>query len=582
MNESKKLIRNKGKKSNISTNNKNITLKLKIEKKFLRQSYLSIKYIIALIVTVILVIILICLLIIKTKITKQPFIPNNDIQKKEFKNLLNDSFDNNKLKNELNNSFHDEVLNISIHDTLTNSLKTEEKRNNSIIFDIKEYKKNNIDEKSKENDDECNNYDPIELFSGTVNKEPITICENGKSKHICHKNNNNLFVASNGVICKMENIILDPSKWRDNGYIYKGPVDAQTRGCPLLEEGFFNMKCNFNNLSEIGEYNEIYNNYFQGWNYGYNDTEKEEELAPGKIIFFISRNQDSPNLYHGGSEFVNTLSMIYLLNINPEDIQVIFLESIELNDDPFYDLYKNLVSRGGEPIYIKNLKKKYHISSAIHVPINWDSPCFIYSGVPRCKYPTKTYQFYNYLIDKYMNIPDYKDSFESDNEVFYYPKSIVENHKLNTTFTKVVTFQWRRVWPKGRKKQQRILGNGPELAEKLASLLPKNILLRLIDTASLPIGEQIAIARQSDYFVGVHGGGLCLSIYAPNHCILHEILPRHNMNGLLLMASLSGHKTYSDIISSETKEIDENEYFFFDVNQFANCVIQKMKDNNLF
>ena len=164
MNESKKLIRNKGKKSNISTNNKNITLKLKIEKKFLRQSYLNTKYIIALIVTVILVIILIGLLIIKTKITKQPFIPNNDIQKKEFKNLLNDSFDNNKLKNELNNSFHYEVLNISIHDTLTNSLKTEEKRNNSIIFDIKEYKKNNIDEKSKENDDECNNYDPIELY----------------------------------------------------------------------------------------------------------------------------------------------------------------------------------------------------------------------------------------------------------------------------------------------------------------------------------------------------------------------------------------------------------------------------------
>ena len=251
-----------------------------------------------------------------------------------------------------------------------------------------------------------------------------------------------------------------------------------------------------------------------------------------------------------------------------------------LNDDPFYDLYKNLVSRGGEPIYIRNLKKKYHISSAIHVPINWDSPCFIKSLVPSCKYPTKTYQFYNYLIDKYINIPDYKDSFESDNEVFYYPKSIVENHNLNVTFTKIVTFQWRRVWPKGRKKQHRILGNGPELAEKLASRLPKNVLLRLIDTAPLPIAKQIAIARQSDYFVGMHGGGLCLSIYAPNHCILHEILPKYNMNGLLLMASLSGHKTYSNIIQSQTKVIDETEYVFYDVEEFTDCVIQTMKENN--
>jgi hypothetical protein len=381
----------------------------------------------------------------------------------------------------------------------------------------------------------------------------------------------------------MENITLDPSKWRDNGYIYKGPVDSATRGCPLLKKGFFNMKCN-KFANEIEGYDDIYKNYFQGWNYEYNNTEDQEELAPGKIIFFISRNQDSPNLYHGGSEFINAISMMYLLDLDPEDIQVVFLESIALNinDDPFYDLYKNLVSRGGLPIYIKDLKKKYHISSAIQIPINWDSPCFILSGVPSCKYPTKTYYYYNYLIDKYMNISDYVDSFQSDNEIFYYPKSILESHEANVTFTKIVTFQWRRVWPRGRKHQQRILGNGPELADKLASLLPKNILLRLIDTASLPIAQQIAIARKSDYFVGIHGAGLCLSIYAPNKCVLHEVLPKYNMNGLLLMASLSGHKTYSDIIESQTKQIDENEYIFFNTDEFADKVIQAMKESNLF
>ena len=108
------------------------------------------------------------------------------------------------------------------------------------------------------------------------------------------------------------------------------------------------------------------------------------------MVFFISRNQDSPNLFHGGSEIFNALSMIYLFNLDPKDIQVVFLESIEIpyydedtpNNkdiprDPFYILYKKMLSRGGEPIYIKNLKKKYKISKAIHVPINWDSPLFI-------------------------------------------------------------------------------------------------------------------------------------------------------------------------------------------------------------
>ena len=65
-----------------------------------------------------------------------------------------------------------------------------------------------------------------------------------------------------------------------------------------------------------------------------------------------------------------------LFDLNPENIQIIFLESMTLNNDPFYDLYKNIVSRGGDPIYIRNLKKKYQISSAFHIQINWDSGAF--------------------------------------------------------------------------------------------------------------------------------------------------------------------------------------------------------------
>ena len=44
----------------------------------------------------------------------------------------------------------------------------------------------------------------------------------------------------------------------------------------------------------------MYTTYFNSWNYDY-EIEKEtlEELSQGKIIFFISRNQDSPNLFHG-------------------------------------------------------------------------------------------------------------------------------------------------------------------------------------------------------------------------------------------------------------------------------------------
>ena len=228
------------------------------------------------------------------------------------------------------------------------------------------------------------------------------------------------------------------------------------------------------------------------------NSEELEELAPGKTIFFISRNQDSPNIFHGGSELINAISIMDLFDLNPENIQIIFLESITLNNDPFYDLYKNIISRGGEPIYIRNLKKKYHISSAFHIPINWDSGTFITNNFLNCKYSTKTYKLLNDLVYKYMKIPNFKDNFISDKEIYYYPISVIENYKSNIIFNKTVTIQWRKVWPKGRKGQYRILGNGQELADKLASNLPKNILIRLVDTASLSISEQISIMRKTD------------------------------------------------------------------------------------
>ena len=76
--------------------------------------------------------------------------------------------------------------------------------------------------------------------------------------------------------------------------------------------------------------------------------------------------------------------MMKLLNLKPEDIQIIFLESMTINDDPMYDIYKNIISRGGEPINIRNVKNKFNVSSAVHVPINVDSPVFMNLNFPDC------------------------------------------------------------------------------------------------------------------------------------------------------------------------------------------------------
>ena len=466
---------------------------------------------------------------------------------------------------------------------------------NLFSFEIKSMHKsqlfNNISERFKSDDffvkgnEKCNDFDPIYMMGQRLQKPPILICKNEISQHICYQSSkydshNKLYKFPNGVICLMKNFTLDPSKSQKSNLIYKGPIDKISRGSAVLSKGFFSMKCK--RKKKFKKYSSLYHNYFNSWDYDGKEIKKElEELAPGKIVFFISRNQDSPNLFHGLSELINTLSIMYLFKLNPENIQIIFLESMILKSEPIYDIYINLISRKSNPIYIRNLKKKYYISSAINIPVAGDSPLFMFIKSPDCKYSTKTYKIINNLINKYLNIPIFNDTFISDNEIFYYPKSIINNHKINKKFNKIVTIQWRKVWPKGRKNQKRILGNGPELAEILSKNLPNNILVRLVDSAALQIIQQISIMRNTNYFIGVHGAGLSLSIFMPNTSILHEILPYKRNQLLLLMSKLSGHKSYSDIIKNKIKIIDENEYIFFDEKTFIKSVLKHMKQTHL-
>ena len=111
---------------------------------------------------------------------------------------------------------------------------------------------------------QCNDLDPINMFEKRL-KEKKIICENGSSKHICYQNHDETFAVQNGVICTMKDIILDPSKWKDGGFIYKGPVDQSNKGCPILSKGFFNMKCK--KPKELEIYDQMYESYFKSWNY---------------------------------------------------------------------------------------------------------------------------------------------------------------------------------------------------------------------------------------------------------------------------------------------------------------------------
>lgn len=432
-----------------------------------------------------------------------------------------------------------------------------------------------------ENEEKCENKDPMWKFHERVENEADYLCKSRYSVHFCYKNPQNNYQLNKGVVCTMSNFTLDPSKWQKDDINLE--EQNNYRNIPLISNGFFNIKCETE--KKYSDYNKIYDYYFNSWNYtliNYNNNiineEQYEEFAPEKIVFLINRNYDSQNLFKSFVGFLNAFSLMKIYCLNPEDIQIIFLESVPIENDPYYDLYKELISRGGKPIHVSTLTKKYQISNAINIPLNYDSPYFAFPEMPKCKKQTKTFELLNKSIKQYMKIglltyfPDYNKN------IIYYPKNLNSNFSV---YNKFVTIQWIKENPKDKKGQKNILGNGHELVEALSEQLPKNILVRLVDISLLNIRGKISLMKKTDFFITESTEGLFLSIFLPPNAIVQEISNKKSDNNIFqLMSRLSGHVTYSNIINTNVKMINDNEVLYYDVKKFVKVILAHMKKNN--
>jgi len=86
--------------------------------------------------------------------------------------------------------------------------------------------------------------------------------------------------------------------------------------------------------------------------------------------------------------------------------------------------------------------------------------------------------------------------------------------------------------------------------------------------------------QRTNYFLGIHGAGLFLSIFLPNNSIVHEIKIKNVMNNLQIIGILNGHKVYSDIIKGKVMNISTQQTFFFDKNDLADKVLKHMNENH--
>ena len=96
-------------------------------------------------------------------------------------------------------------------------------------------------EKIFKNNISCKSLDPFTTEKKILNSKPIVLCKSELTEHICFKNNFSFFAEKKGVICIMKNFFLNFSNWKQDGYIYIGPVNKKTRGQTLISKGFFKI-----------------------------------------------------------------------------------------------------------------------------------------------------------------------------------------------------------------------------------------------------------------------------------------------------------------------------------------------------
>ena len=73
--------------------------------------------------------------------------------------------------------------------------------------------------------------EPIHFFEERLKNEPIEICNEKETKHICYiipkVHYSIIFGVNEDFLCLMENIVLDPSKFIETNFVYNVCVDKK-------------------------------------------------------------------------------------------------------------------------------------------------------------------------------------------------------------------------------------------------------------------------------------------------------------------------------------------------------------------
>ncbi|CAE7543467.1 Eogt [Symbiodinium microadriaticum] len=240
-------------------------------------------------------------------------------------------------------------------------------------------------------------------------------------------------------------------------------------------------------------------------------------------LYLLARDEDCENSFHSTADFMNMFVVLSVLNIKPDDIQVMLFD--KHTDGPYYDLIRRAYSPRHELLRHGHFQKKkvmfkrliFHLES----PAGLIFPKVANPDPLKCL-STGLFQAYRKHVLHSFGLWDVA------------PPPIPS-----------ITLSLRHRTP--QKNVGRVMANEEEVVAAVRAINMANV--QIVDTARMKFEDQLKLIRSTNVLVGIHGAGLMFIMFAAEEAVLVEIHPSYRQDRHFRHASRMTGKIYMPVRS---------------------------------
>ena len=315
------------------------------------------------------------------------------------------------------------------------------------------------------------------------------------------------FVGYAKNFASLRNVVIDPLKCRGNrGGENMTTVMNQSENTEYLKftKGFFSL---VKPCDKMSEYTFLPNNHLNTWmkNVVADNSIDISSNASRKIdtisqLTLAVQRYEYVNLYHTMTDWYNVFLMLMVFHVQPSNVTILFIDGHPAGglDHVWTGIFHDVIRAA-------HLPRKTHFERLV-----WATP-----------------GYFSMLMKHSLKEVPYLNEFR---HFFATSLGVNTTHVLDCKQISIL-FIWRHDYiahPRNPNGQiARKIKNEKELVRTMKEKYP-NYIINDIQPDLYSVPDQLEYVTKTDILIGMHGAGLSLTLFLPNHAALIEMFPKYS------------------------------------------------------